>query len=65
MVKKLFLSVVLFVFGFLASGCTLVKGTTCAAGGFVQGAKVGVEEGVKEDCNSIQKADAWVKENLW
>lgn len=61
MVKKSFLLVVLFIFVFLASGCTLAKGTTCAAGGFVQGAK----EGAKEDCNSVQKADTWVKDNLW
>jgi len=61
MVKKSFLLVVLFIFVFLASGCTLAKGTTYAAGGFVQGAK----EGAKEDCNSVQKADTWVKDNLW
>jgi hypothetical protein len=62
MVKKSFLSVVFLAFVFLASGCcTLAKGTTCAAGGFVQGAK----EGAKEDCNSIKKADAWIRDNLW
>ncbi|MFA4854866.1 MAG: hypothetical protein WC616_05940 [Candidatus Omnitrophota bacterium] len=66
MVKKSLLSVVLLAFVFLASGCcTLAKGTTCAAGGFVQGAKEGVKEGAKQDCNAIQKTDAWIKDNLW
>ena len=57
MVKKIFLSVILFVFVFLASGCTLAKGTA----GFCLGAK----EGAKDDWNSIQNADAWVRTNLW
>ena len=61
MVKKSFLWVVFFVFVFLASGCTLVKGVTCAGGGFAEG----VKEGAKEDYNSIQKADAWIKDKLW
>lgn len=61
MVKKSFLLVVLLAFVFLASGCTLAKATTYAAGGFVQGAK----EGAKEDCNSIHNVDTWVKDNLW
>lgn len=65
MVKKLFLSVVFFIFVFLVSGCTVAKGTTCAAGGFVMGAKQGIQEGAQQDWNSIQKADGWVKDNLW
>jgi hypothetical protein len=57
MVKKLFLLSVLFLFVFLTSGCTLVKGTQ----GFAQGA----QEGFKEDAKAVNTADAWVKDNLW
>ena len=65
MVKKSFLWVVLLAFVFLASGCTLAKVTTCSAGGFIQGAREGAKQGAQEDCNSVQKADTWVKDNLW
>lgn len=65
MVKKLFLSVVLFIFVFLANGCTVVKGTTYSACGLAAGAREGIQEGSKQDANAIQKADVWVKENLW
>ena len=61
MIKKSFLLGMLFAFVFLSGCCTVAKGTTGAAGGLVQGAK----EGAKEDCNSIKKADAWIKDNLW
>lgn len=57
MIKKLFLLAFLFVFLFLVSGCTLVKGVT--------GAAQGVAEGAKEDYQAIKKADGWVKDNLW
>ena len=65
MAKKLFLSVVLFIFVFLANGCTVVKGTTYSACGLAEGAKQGIQEGAKDDCNAVQKADTWVKDNLW
>lgn len=65
MVKKSFLSVVLLAFIFLVSGCTLARVTSGAACGFVQGAREGAKQGTQEDCNSIQKADIWVQDNLW
>ncbi len=65
MVKKSFLWVIFFIFVFLASGCTLVKGTGGAAVGLAQGAREGAKEGAKEDWNSIKKVDAWIKDNLW
>ena len=62
MVKKSFLLFILLVFVFLSSGCsTVVKGTVGATCGLVQGSK----EGAKEDWVSIQKTDAWIKDNLW
>ena len=57
MVKKIFLSVILFVFVFLSSGCTVAKG----AAGFCLGAK----EGAQDDWDSLQHADAWMRTNLW
>ncbi len=61
MFKKLFLFGIFFVFAFLVSGCTLVKGT----GGAVVGCAQGASEGFKEDVGFVKKADNWVKENLW
>ena len=61
MVKRFFLLVVLSVFMFLVSGCTIAKGT----GGAVAGAAAGGSEGFQDDVNYVNKADAWVKENLW
>ena len=56
MVKKSFLLVILFVFTFLASGCTLIKGTGCTAIGLGQGAATGATEGistvVKKPCRT-------------
>ena len=57
MMQKFFLSVFLFVFIFLASGCTVAKGVS----GFGQG----MAEGFQEDCKAVQKADNWAKTNLW
>jgi len=66
MVKKFFLLAILFVFIFLASGCcTVVRSTTGAVGGFAMGTIEGSKEGFKEDLGLIEKADNWVKENLW
>jgi len=58
MLKKAFLSGVLLLFMFLASGCgTLYKGAQ------------GIKEGAKEDWHWLaQKADSadnWFKKNLW
>jgi len=49
--KKVFLLLVIFVFMFLSSGCATAKGTGGASG--------------QDDVNYINKADAWVKKNLW
>jgi hypothetical protein len=58
MLKKAFLSGVLLVFIFLASGC----------GTIYQGAR-GVKTGAKEDwawlAKSIGASDSWFKDNLW
>ena len=61
MVKKFFLLVVLSVFMFLVSGCTIAKG----AGGAVAGAAAGGAEGFQDDADHLDKADAWEKKNLW
>ena len=79
MLKKPFLLAILFIFVFLASGCTLIKGAGGAAVGFGQGAAAGAEEGFNNDVNFIKKtdnwaagvdgwvkeADSWIKDNLW
>jgi len=62
MLKKAFLSAIILVLAFLASGCgTLYKGT--------KGLAQGVKEGAQEDWTWFAKAandsDAWVKKNLW
>jgi len=63
MVKKCFLSAILFVFVFLTSGCTVVRGTTSAIGGLAAGTIEGGRKGFREDLGLINKADNWVKEN--
>ena len=65
MVRKLFLLSIFSLFIFLASGCTLVKGTGGAAVGLTQGAARGASEGFKDDVSFVKKADNWVKNNLW
>jgi hypothetical protein len=65
MVRKSFLLGILFLFVFLASGCTVAKSAGGACAGFAQGAAVGATEGFKDDVSWIKKADNWVKENLW
>jgi len=65
MVRKFFLLGILFLFIFVASGCTLAKGAGGAVVGCAQGASVGASEGFKDDVSWIKKADNWVKENLW
>ena len=65
MTKKLLLAGFLFVLFFLASGCTLIKGTGGGIYGFGQGAAKGATEGFKDDVNFLKKADSWTKENLW
>jgi hypothetical protein len=66
MVKKSFLLVALLAFVFLASGCV----TVCAEKACVESkpekcekkpAKVKTEEGP----GIVEKADNWVKENIW
>ena len=54
------MSVILFIFVFLASGCTLVKGTGGAAIGLGQGAAAGAKEGFHDDVNFVNKADNWI-----
>ena len=54
MVKKLFSLVILIAFVFLVNGCNTVVGS-------LQGAK----EGAKEDWKELNKADGWIRENLW
>ncbi len=61
MMKKSFLAIILFIFLFLASGCTIVKGV----GGACVGTAGGVSEGFKDDMSFLNKADNWVKDNLW
>ncbi len=72
MTKSLLLSVFIFVFIFLGSGCTLVKGVGGAVVGFGKGAALGAAEGFKDDTNFIKKTDNWIKrsdnwtkDNLW
>jgi len=68
MLRKSFLLALLFVFAFLISGCTLIKGTGGAAIGLGKGATIGAKEGFKDDVEfvkSLEKADAWIRENLW
>lgn len=79
MVKKFFLPVILFVFIFLVSGCTVVRGASGGIKGLAAGAVEGGREGFKEDLEFINnadnwikdsqglisRADSWVKENLW
>ncbi|MDD5691618.1 MAG: hypothetical protein PHP10_00355 [Candidatus Omnitrophica bacterium] len=65
MIKKSFLLVILFAFVSLSGCCTVAKGTAGTAVGAAGGFAQGVKEGAKDDYNAIQKADAWVKENLW
>lgn len=62
--KSLFFAGI-FLFVFLAGGCTIVKGTGGAVVGCAQGAAVGGTQGFKDDVNFIKKADNWVKDNLW
>jgi len=57
MFKKSFLLGLLLIFTFLVSGCTIAKGAS--------GLAKGVCEGAKEDWVVINKADVWVKDNLW
>jgi len=57
MPKRLSSLFLLFVFIFLISGCTVARG--------VQGFGQGAAEGWKEDSYHLNKADAWVKKNLW
>jgi uncharacterized protein YceK len=58
MLKKAFLSGVLLVFIFLASGC----------GTIYRGAQ-GMEDGAKEDwawlVKTVHNSDTWVRGNLW
>lgn len=61
MIRKSFLLMTLFVFIFLACGCTVIKGTGGAAVGCAQGAS----EGFKDDVGFVKKADTWTRENLW
>ncbi|MDD5465646.1 MAG: hypothetical protein PHP73_04835 [Candidatus Omnitrophica bacterium] len=63
MVKRFFLPAILFIFVFLTSGCTVVRGTTGAIGGLTTGALEGGREGFKEDVEAINKANRWVEEN--
>ncbi len=72
MVKRSCMLFALFLFVFLTSGCTLIKGTAGLVQGVkagAAGAKEGAKEGFKEDAKAVTKAvntaDAWVKENLW
>ena len=69
MIRKSFLAGILFLFVFLASGCTIIKGTGGAVGGsaygLAQGTAGGVSHGFKDDVGFIKRADNWVKENLW
>lgn len=64
MTEKLLLPGI-FLFIFLACGCTIVKGTGGAVVGCAQGAAAGGTQGFKDDVNFVKKADNWVKDNLW
>ena len=63
MVKKSFLVATLFVFMFLASGCI----TIYTDGSSPNKQSQCIKKTVKADNepNIIEKADDWVKENLW
>ena len=66
MVKKTFLSVVLFAFVFLGSGCvTICAEKVCVDGDAAQCGKKTTQVTAEEGPNMIEKADNWVKENLW
>jgi hypothetical protein len=65
MVKKFFFLFVFLISMFLTSGCTIAKGTGGAVAGAVGGAAAGGSEGFQDDVNCVNKADAWVKKNLW
>lgn len=58
MTKKYAMLLVLFVFLVLIAGCETVKGT-------VKGLAAGATEGAKKDWQTLQKTDAWMRENLW
>jgi len=66
MAKGMFLSVVLFAFVFLSSGCvTICAEKVCVDGNSVQCTKKTTPVAADEEPNMIEKADNWVKENLW
>ena len=66
MVKNSFLLVTHFFFIFLASGCV----TICAEKVYVDGnsslcIKKAAKAGTEKDPNIVERADDWVKKNLW
>ncbi len=63
MLRKFFLLAILFVFVFLAGGCTVVRGTAGGIRGLATGTIEGGKEGLKEDLEFINKADNWSKNN--
>jgi hypothetical protein len=42
----------------LLQGCSTIKKSS-------KGAAKGAKEGFKEDWAALQKADGWIKENMW
>lgn len=54
MIKKGTLFFILAIFVMAIAGCETVKGLAA-----------GATEGAKKDWQTLQKADAWMRENLW
>jgi hypothetical protein len=66
MVKKSFLLVMLCAFVFLASGCiTIYTDKACDGTKSAQCPKKAAKAEVEEGPNIVQKADNWMKDNLW
>jgi hypothetical protein len=66
MVKKSFLLSLLFVFMFLTSGCiTVCKDGCCPEKNPAQCTKKPAKTETGKETNAIEKADDWVKANLW
>lgn len=57
--KSVILALVAFVL--LISGCETTKGFVDGLGA----AGSSIAEGAKKDWNALQKADGWMRDNLW
>jgi hypothetical protein len=66
MVKKPFLLAMLFVFMLLASGCVTINTGGCCPDKYpAQCTKKAVKVQTEKGPCMVEKADNWVRENLW